>query len=137
MRPLATSSPFLKTHPSMTTNLHCSQLNQKFQQRRKEGGRAAWKTEIHGGSPKDSRARIRESLPQGFYICLSGKRSIRTLHRLGSCNALPDIDYLRWTYSGRRYAQACRLGRGMYTVFTSRGCLIGIDKRHGIFLLDT
>ena len=53
---------------------------------------AALRSELLGGDPKESRARIRENFPQGFYICLSGKRSIRTVHRLGARYALPDID---------------------------------------------
>ena len=30
----------------------------------------------------------------------SGKRGVRTLHRLGACYPLPDVDYGRYTYSG-------------------------------------
>ena len=68
--------------------------------KKKRGGQAAARTELLGENPKEARARIQEDLPQGFYICLSGKRSIRTLHRLGSCYALPNIDYLWWSYAG-------------------------------------
>ena len=68
--------------------------------KKKRGGQAALRSELLDENSKESRARIRESLPQGFYICLLGKRSIRTVHRLGACYALPDIDYLRWSYSG-------------------------------------
>ena len=70
------------------------------QAKKKRRGQAALRTELLGLNPKESRAKLRASLPSGFYICLSGKQSIRTLHRLGSCYALPNIDYLRWSYSG-------------------------------------
>ena len=41
---------------------------------KKRGGQAALRSELLGENPKESRARIRESLPQGFCICPSGKR---------------------------------------------------------------
>ena len=33
-------------------------------------------------------------------MCCSGKKGIRTFHRLGSCYALPGVDYLRHEYLG-------------------------------------
>ena len=51
-------------------------------------------------NPKARRATIRSTWQPGYYICLSGKRRIRTLHRLGACYALPDVDYLEYVYSG-------------------------------------
>ena len=47
--------------------------------KKKRGEQAALGSELLGENPKESRARIREGIPQGFYICLSGKRSIVTV----------------------------------------------------------
>ena len=58
------------------------------------------RTAVLGENPKARRERIRATLPDGFYICASGKRGVRTLHRLGACYLLPDVDYGRKTYSG-------------------------------------
>ena len=78
------------------------QLNQKFQLRRRREvakplfGQSSWEK-----IPKWPGLASGRTFPQGFfYICPSGKRSIRTVHRLGACYALPDIDCLRWSYSG-------------------------------------
>ena len=68
--------------------------------KKKRGGHAQVKTECLGENPKARRAAIRSTLQPGYYICLSGKRRIRTLHRLGACYALPDVDYLEYVYSG-------------------------------------
>ena len=58
------------------------------------------RTAILGEIPRAQREMIRSSLPEGFYICVSGKRSVRTLHQLGACYLLPDVDYARYSYSG-------------------------------------
>ena len=58
---------------------------------------------------------IRESLTPGYYVCLSGKRKIRTLHKLGLCYALPDVDYLQYEFAGSSlppvsaYDSVCKL----------------------------
>ena len=61
---------------------------------------AALRTEILGSNPKERRAQIRETLDPGYYLCRSGKKKIRTLHRLGDCYALPDVDYLDYDFLG-------------------------------------
>ena len=53
-----------------------------------------------GENPKERRAQLREALAPGFYICRSGKKKIRTLHRLGACSMVPDVDYHNFTYAG-------------------------------------
>ena len=58
------------------------------------------RTAILGENPRAQREIIRFSLPEGFYICVSGKRSVRTLHQLGACNLLPDVDYARYYNAG-------------------------------------
>ena len=88
-------NPIIEHEPSIPTAEPEAPVAKK-----KRGGQAALRSELLGENPKEARSRIRENLPQGFYICLSGKRSIRTVHRFGACYALPDIDFLRWSYSG-------------------------------------
>ena len=73
------------------------------------------KTETLGENPRARRAAIRSTLRQGYYVCSSGKRAIRTLHRLGACYALPDVDYLHYEFVGEvmpkpaHYDTICRL----------------------------
>ena len=47
------------------------------------------RTERLGQNPRESRRLMREHLEPGFYLSYSGKKSYRTLHRLGSCYNLP------------------------------------------------
>ena len=83
--------------------------------KKKRGGHALVKTETLGENPRARRAAIRATLRQGYYVCLSGKRGIRTLHRLGACYALPDVDYLHYEFVGEclpkndLYDTICRL----------------------------
>ena len=58
------------------------------------------RTEILGSNPKERRAQIRDMLEPGFYLCRSGKKRIRTVHRLGHCFALPGVDYFDYDYLG-------------------------------------
>ena len=58
------------------------------------------RTAILGENPRAQREMIRSSLPEGFYLCVSGKRSVRTLHQLGACYLLPDVDYARDSFAG-------------------------------------
>ena len=74
--------------------------------KKKRCGQTALRSELLGENPEEGRSRIRENLPQGFKICISGKRSIRTVHRLGACYALPDIDY----YSGTDVPKSSEYG---------------------------
>ena len=74
--------------------------------KKKRGGHALVKTETLGDNPRSRRAAIRATLQPGYYICSSGKRAIRTLHRLGACYALPDVDYLHYVYAGERLPEA-------------------------------
>ena len=68
--------------------------------KRKRGGHAQVRTQELGTDPRARRQEIRASLRPGFYVCYSGKKSIRTLHKLGMCYALPDVDYIRYEYMG-------------------------------------
>ena len=47
-----------------------------------------------------SSLRPRDTLKPGFYLCRSGKKRIRTVHRLGDCFALPGVDYFDYDYLG-------------------------------------
>ena len=67
---------------------------------KKRKGNAELRTVTLGSNPRDAREQIRSQLQPGFYICLSGKRKIRTLHRLGSCYLLPGVDYLEYSFYG-------------------------------------
>ena len=58
------------------------------------------RTEILACNPKERRAQIRDMLEPGFYLCRSGKKRIRTVHRLGDCFALPGVDYFDYDYLG-------------------------------------
>ena len=58
------------------------------------------RTATLGENPKARREQIRSTLPDGFYIGLSGKRGVRTLHRLGACYLLLDVDYGLYIFAG-------------------------------------
>ena len=45
---------------------------------KKRKGNALTRTETLGSNPKEARALLRSQLPNGFYVCFSGKRKIRT-----------------------------------------------------------
>ena len=47
------------------------------------------RTEILGSNPRERRTQIRDTLEARFYLCRSGQKRIRTVHRLGDCFALP------------------------------------------------
>ena len=70
------------------------------QLKKRRGGHAAARTELLGDNPRERRAAIRSTLQPGYYIALSGKRHIRTLHKLGACYALPEVDYLQYSFVG-------------------------------------
>ena len=84
-------------------------------QKKKRGGHASVRSQVLGVDPKQNRQLIRESYEPGFYICLSGKRKIRTLHKLGMCYALPNVDYLNFEFAGQSlpavsaYDTVCKL----------------------------
>ena len=58
-------------------------------------GNALVRTETLGSNPKET------NFEQGFYVCLSGKKRIRTLHRLGACYQIPGVDYLEYAFHGK------------------------------------
>ena len=84
-------------------------------QKKRRGGNATARTEALGSNPREARAQIRQTLPAGFYFCRAGKKRTRVLHHLGSCYALPGIDYLDYSHMGARmpsraeYDVICRL----------------------------
>ena len=86
--------------------------------KKKRGGQASIRTEKLGNDPRLNRSIIRESLTPGYFVCLSGKRKIRTLHKLGLCYALPDVDYLQYEFAGSSlppistYDSVCNLCAG-------------------------
>ena len=84
-------------------------------QKKRRGGNATARTEALGSNPREGRVQIRQTLPAGFYLCRAGKKRTRVLHHLGSCYALPGIDYLDYSHMGERmpnraeYDLICRL----------------------------
>ena len=72
----------------------------ELEPKKKKRGHAQARTQELGSDPRSRRQEIRSTHRSGFYVCLSGKKSIRTLHKLGKCCALPDVDYLRYEYMG-------------------------------------
>ena len=70
------------------------------EQKKRRGGHALVRTEELGCDPRARREAIRATMQPGFYLCYSGKRSVRTLHKLGACYALPGIDYVKFEYLG-------------------------------------
>ena len=84
-------------------------------EKKRRGGNATARTEALGSNLREARAQIRQTLPAGFYVCRAGKKRTRVLHHLGSCYALPDIDYLEYSHMEERmpsrteYDVICRL----------------------------
>ena len=85
------------------------------QEPKRRKGNALVRTETLGSSPIEARARIREELEPGFYVCRSGKKKVKTLHQLGRCHRLPGVDYLDYSSMGKamprnsEYDCVCRL----------------------------
>ena len=50
-----------------------------------------------GENPKEARTALRSQLEPGYYVCLSGKKKIKTLHQLGKCYLFPGVDYLDYS----------------------------------------
>ena len=75
--------------------------------KKKRGGQASIRTEKLGDDPR------LESPTPGYHVCRSGKRKIRTLHKLGLCYALPEVDYLEFAGSSlppvSAYDSVCKL----------------------------
>ena len=76
--------------------------------KKKRGGQASIRTEKLGDDPWLNRSIIRESLARGYYVCLSGKRKIRTLHKLGLVCAMLSRRLTTYNTSSRglRYRQS-------------------------------
>ena len=55
---------------------------------------------VLGKSPKEARAKNRAALEPGLHICRSGEKQVRSLHQLGKCYLLPDVDYMDYTFAG-------------------------------------
>ena len=52
------------------------------------------------GRQSERRNAIRETLPEGYHIGVSAKRSVRTAHKLRACSMIPQVDYQDHSYSG-------------------------------------
>ena len=67
-----------------------------------------------GSNPKEYRKQLRDSLDQRFYVAVSSKKKIRTLHLLGQCYLLPSLDYMTFSFLAPRlpsrnlYDQTCK-----------------------------
>ena len=75
---------------------------------------------ILGENPRWRREQIRAGLPDGFYICISGKRSVRTLHLLGRCYLLQDVDYWRYSYEGHSISAQSLFRRRLHALCKKR-----------------
>ena len=99
--------------------------------KKKRGGQASIRTEKLGDDPRLNRSIIRESLTPVYYVCLSGKRKIRTLHKLGLCYALPEVDYLQYEFAGSSLPPSLCIRLGVQTLcsqgHSQRGHLGWID----------
>ena len=122
-------NPIIEHEPSIPTAEPEAPVAKK-----KRGGQAALRSELLGENSKEARSRIRENLPQGFEICLSGKRSIGTVLRLSACCALPDVDFLGWSHSCTDMSMSSEYDV-IYNMLTSRGCFLNVVERHRVFLL--
>ena len=58
---------------------------EKAETRKKQQSWNNERTAKLGTNPKEYRRQLRESLDQGFYVAVSSKKKIRTLHLLGEC----------------------------------------------------
>ena len=65
------------------------------QVRKKHGGHAQIRTAELGADPRTRRAQLRATMQPGFYLL-----KVKTLPMLGSCYALPGVDYLQFEYLG-------------------------------------
>ena len=81
------------------------------------------RTSILGEHPRARREEIRAGLSQGFYICVSGKRSVRTLHLLGRYYLIPDVDYWRYSMRARNFLPKPRTTSSVRSV-QKRGWLV-------------
>ena len=98
---LSTQLPDLEEHQEVPyVEEESEPVITELEAKRKRGGHAQVRTQELGTDPRARRQEIRASLRPGFYVCYSGKKSIRTLHKLGLCYALPDVDYIRYEYMG-------------------------------------
>ena len=79
-----------------TENPEEAEASQKVDRRKIEN---ATHTAVLGEHPKARREQIRSTLPDGFYICESGKRGVKTLHKLGACFFFAGRGL--WRYAGR------------------------------------
>ena len=70
---------------------------------------------ILGQNPRQTRQEVRQRLEKGFYAAYSGRKRIRVLHLLGSCYAVPGIDYPEYEFLGEAFPakssfqQVCQL----------------------------
>ena len=59
------------------------------------------RTELLGSNPAERRSEIWQTMAPGFYVSLSGKGKIKTLHLMGTCLMVPNIDFhilVCWTF---------------------------------------
>ena len=81
---------------------HEQQMAEKAETRKKQQMWNNERTARLGTHPRESRRQLQESLDQGFYVAVSSKKKIRTLHPLGECCLLPTLDYTTFSFLGPR-----------------------------------
>ena len=93
---------------------HEQRMVEKAEIRKKQQAENDERTAKLGTNPKEYRKQLRESLDQGFYVAVSSKKKIRTLHLLGECYMLPMLHYTTFSFLGARlpsrnlYDQTCK-----------------------------
>ena len=81
---------------------HEQRMAEKAETRKKQQMWNNERTAKLGTNPREFRRQLRESLDQGFYVAVSSKKKIRTLHFLGECYLLPTLDYTTFSFLGPR-----------------------------------
>ena len=105
---------------------------ESFQCRRekRDGTQRTHVSEALGSNPRAMRALARSNMAEGYYICLSGKNSIRILHILGSSFSLPGSDYLKFPHHGRSMPKSSTY-HGVCQLSASKGVISRIDNSSG------
>ena len=84
--------------------------------KRDVGEHAQVRTAEVGADPRAKRAELPSSMRPGFYLCFSGQKGIRALHRFGSCYALLGIDHLRYENLGATFPPVASIRFASYAV---------------------
>ena len=76
---------------------------------------SASRSELMRRDPKSVTTEMRNNLEPGHNLSETGRKGTVILHKLGACHAIPQLDYLKFRYSGPavpphcQYHQVCKL----------------------------